>query len=57
MKLSEEMAVRLHRMMWSDMQKELGDKPSGEDRIEYKSRWIEKHFPGEPIASSCWLCE
>lgn len=25
MKMSEEMAVRLHRMMWSDMQKELGD--------------------------------
>ena len=57
MKMSEEMAVRLHRMMWSDMQKELGDFPKGEERIEYKERWITKHFPGAMAHHSCFLCE
>ena len=57
MKLSEEMAVRLHRMMWSDMQKELGDNPSGKERAHFKFDWIHKHFPGEYIANDCWLCE
>lgn len=57
MKLSEEMAVRLHRMMWSDMQKELGDKPSGKERGQFKFAWIYKHFPSESIANDCWLCE
>lgn len=57
MKMNEEMAVRLHRMMWSDMQKELGDHPSEEDRIKYKVRWVEKHFPGKHLANNCWLCE
>lgn len=57
MKLSEEMAVRLHRMMWSDMQKELGDCPSGKERAQFKFAWIHKHFPSESIANDCWLCE
>ena len=57
MKLSEEMAVRLHRMMWSDMQMELGDCPSGNDRLKFKREWVERNFPGEHIANDCWLCE
>lgn len=57
MMMSEEMAVRLHRMMWSDMQKELGDNPEGEERIEYKERWIAKHFPNAMVHHSCFLCE
>lgn len=57
MKMSEEMAVRLHRMMWSDMQKELGDRPSGNDRLKFKREWVERNFPGEHIANDCWLCE
>lgn len=57
MRLSEEMAVRLHRMMWSDMQKELGDKPSGKERGQFKFAWIYKHFPSESVANDCWLCE
>ena len=57
MKMSEEMAVRLHRMMWSEMQRELGDNPSGGDRIDYKREWVKRNFPGEPIANDCWLCE
>lgn len=57
MKISEEMAVRLHRMMWSDMQKELGDNPNGEERENYKTRWISKHFPGAMVHHACFLCE
>lgn len=57
MKMSEEMAVRLHRMMWWDMQKELGNNPSGKERAQFKFDWIHKHFPSESIANDCWLCE
>lgn len=57
MKMSEEMAVRLHRMMWSDMQKELGDRPSCDDRLKFKYEWVKRNFPGERIANDCWLCE
>ena len=57
MKLSEEMAVRLHRMMWSDMQKKLGDNPEGELRHSFKVGWIKKYFPGEYIENQCFLCE
>ena len=57
MKLSEEMAVRLHRMMWSDMQRELGDRPDCADRLKFKCEWVERNFPGEHIANDCWLCE
>lgn len=57
MKMSEEMAVRLHRMMWSDMQKEFGDRPYPEERFQFKADWIRKHFPSESINNDCWLCE
>ena len=57
MKLSEEMAVRLHRMMWGDMQRELGDNPNVEERENYKTRWISKHFPGAMVHRCCFLCE
>ena len=56
MKLSEEMAVRLHRMMWSDMQKELGDNLCS-GRAIYKAEWLDKHFPGEQFVHNCFLCE
>ena len=57
MKMSEEMAVRLHRMMWSDMQRELGDTPDDSDRNRFKEKWCETHFPGEYIHFNCFLCE
>lgn len=57
MNISEEMAVRLHRMMWSDMQRELGDRPTGRQRKKFKYDWIRTHFPDESIANDCWLCE
>lgn len=57
MELTKEEAVRLFHEQWSDMQKELGDCPDPELRIEYKERWCEKHFPGESILNNCFLCE
>lgn len=57
MKMSEEMAVRLHRMMWSDMQRELGDCPTPKERTQFKFDWIHKHFPGAMVHHSCFLCE
>lgn len=57
MELEREEAVRLHRQMWSEMQKQLGDTPSYYDRAIFKYRWCEEHFPGEKIAHSCFLCE
>ena len=57
MKMSEEMAVRLHRMMWSDMQKELGDTPDHSARNRYKEKWCKIHFPRESILFNCFLCD
>ena len=57
MELTRERALELHRQMWSDMQKELGDNAYGVDRIFYKEEWCEKHFPNERIANDCFLCE
>lgn len=57
MHLSKEMALILHRMMWSDMQKELGDNPSPDMRIQFKTDWIQRMFPGEYISNHCFLCE
>lgn len=56
MKLTREEALKYHRQMWSDMQKELGDNPSGIDRIAFKSIWCEQHFPEECVKSDCFLC-
>ena len=57
MHLSKEMALILHRMMWSDMQKELGDNPSRDARNKFKTDWIQKMFPDEYISNHCFLCE
>lgn len=57
MHLSKEMALILHRMMWSDMQKELGDNPSPDMRNKFKTDWIHRMFPGEYISNHCFLCE
>lgn len=57
MELTRERALELHRQMWSDMQKELGDTPKDYQRAKYKEKWINKHFPDENIAHYCFLCE
>lgn len=57
MKLTKEKALRLHRKMWTDMQRELGDIPYPLERVNYKYKWCKKHFPNEHIISNCFLCE
>lgn len=55
--LTRERALELHRQMWSDMQRDLGDEPWNIERIKYKAQWCRKHFPTEHIANDCFLCE
>ena len=57
MKLTKEEALRLHRQMWGDMQKKLGDNPSYVDREYFKKEWCEKHFPNVAISNYCFLCQ
>lgn len=57
MKLTKEEALRLHRQMWGDMQKKLGDNPSYAERMSYKIKWCNKHFPDKDIYGNCFLCE
>ena len=57
LELTREQAVQLHRQMWSDMQRELGDCPHYIDRCNYKHKWCDAHFPGEFIDNHCFLCE
>ena len=57
MKLTREEALKYHRQMWGDMQTELGNKPSNEDRSVFKNKWCDRHFPNEKIDCHCFLCE
>ena len=57
MKLTREEALKLHRQMWTDMQKVFGDTPDLIERFEYKNEWCKKHFPKEQIEAHCFLCE
>ncbi len=45
----------LHKWMWSDMQKELGDNPEPNERMEYKYRWCKERYIS--IWHNCFLCE
>lgn len=54
--LERDEAIRLHLQMWSDMQKELGDKPNFVKRAVYKGNWLEKHGY-EEVEAHCFLCE
>lgn len=57
MELTRERALELHRQMWSDMQRDLGDCPTSGQRIRYKDTWCAEHFPDDSIQESCFLCE
>ena len=57
MKLTKEEALRLHRQMWGDMQKEFGDTPIYDDREEFKEKWCKEHFPNVAISNDCFLCQ
>ncbi len=55
MDLTREEALGLFREMWSDMQEELGDCPSFDEREEYKKDWCRKHgYYNVPF--NCFLC-
>lgn len=56
-KLTREEAIDLHKEMWTDMQAELGDEPSYLERVTFKKKWVEDHFPNEHVNSNCFLCE
>lgn len=56
MKLTREKALELHRKMWSDMQKELGDTPDLKSRKSYKRHWCKVHG-FEDVMGDCFLCE
>lgn len=53
----KEYAVFLHRRMWMDMQRDLGDNPYPFERALYKIEWCKKHFPHKIIDNGCFLCE
>lgn len=55
MDITREEAVRLFHKQWSDMQKDLGDIPTADDRLKYKRRWcaLYKRF----ALNSCFLCK
>ena len=57
MDLTREQALKLHREMWGDMQKKLGNNPSTISRFAFKEEWCKEHFPGEKILAHCFLCE
>lgn len=55
--LTKEKALELHRQMWTDMRSDLGNNPTGGERVDYKIDWCKTHFPDESIENSCFLCE
>ena len=57
MKLTREEALKYHRQMWSDMQRDIGDTDNAHLRTNYKAEWLKKHFPNEEIANYCFCCE
>lgn len=65
MVLTRREALSLHRQMWKDMQRDLGDTPNFESRAEYKRNWIKEQFPDiakdvceyDIIRNNCFLCE
>lgn len=55
--ITRENALKLHRQMWSDMQRDLGDCPSSNDRMIYKRKWCKEHVEDDFILNDCFLCE
>ena len=56
MDLTREDAIRLHRWMWNDMRKALGDCPDDEAREAYKEKWCSQHGFNN-VKHNCFLCE
>lgn len=45
----------LHRWMWTDMQRDIGNNSRGHERTDYKSDWCAEH--DLDICCNCFLCE
>jgi hypothetical protein len=56
MELTREKALELHRKMWTDMRKELGNNPTSSQRQDFKRKWCSANFPKEIIVHNCFLC-
>lgn len=54
--ITKERALELHREMWQDMQRDLGDNPNGESRYDYKKDWCLRHGFYQ-VDCYCFLCE
>ncbi len=54
--ITKEEALRLHREMWTDMQKTLGDKPEPRFREKFKKDWLYNHGY-DNVVNNCFLCE
>ena len=57
MELTREEALKLHREMWTDMLRDVGENPSLGERVNYKLEWCVKRFPDVYILNNCFLCE
>jgi len=55
-KLTREEAIKLHKLMWLDMQDKFGDNPSRWMREAFKEDWCKEHI-GSEIENNCFLCE
>lgn len=56
MKFTKEEALKYHRQMWTDMEKELGNCPSAKKRRKFKKRWCRDNG-FQYIRNNCFLCE
>ena len=56
MDLTREQALKLHREMWGDMQKERGNNPDCFARYNYKAKWLNKHGYDSDMLNHCFLC-
>jgi hypothetical protein len=55
-RINREEALCLHREMWEDMRKELGDNPTPRQRFEFKCTWLDvRGYSG--VECACFLCE
>lgn len=52
--LTDAEILYLHKWLWSDMQKALGDDPRPSDRTAYKDIWCTEHDLNIP--HNCFLC-
>jgi hypothetical protein len=53
---TKKVAIELHKKMWTDMQKKLGDTPGLYVREGFKRDWCRNHIEGR-VNNHCFLCE